>query len=97
MRTAQKTEFITQVQTHITNMLGSLNSLLSLKNEYVSLGLGTAIIDEDFNVAVQTIAGSNSFAGLTAAEFKAAMTTVLAIDTYLQGDKYTTLYKLKKL
>ena len=92
MRTQEKTEFIGQVQYNISQILLNLNSLLALKNEYLSLGLGSAgiIIDADFS-------SIPSAAGITAVEFQAAITSAISIDTFLQGTGYQNMYKIKKL
>ncbi len=90
MRTQEAAEFIGQVQFNISEILKNLNDLISLKNEYIALNLGTNITTTDLT----NLPSSN---GVTAQEFQDAVTTAISIDTFLQGAGYQKLYKIKKL
>lgn len=91
MRTQEKPEFIGQVQLAVSNIISAMQTVKGLSSEYTALSLGTEIADADFS-------SIPSAAGITAAEFKDAVTSLAAIDTFLTSNgHYPKLYKVKKL
>lgn len=88
LTTNQKTNFINDYRQAATNLMTALTAAQILKRKYDGLSLGTVLVDGDF-----ALAGNN--AGITLAEFVAAVGAVADIDSFIiTGDRDDVVYKI---
>ena len=82
----QGTNFITQYRTATVQLLTALESLASLRGEYIALDLGNTLTDDDF---------AQGHSDIVKADLVAAEVSNAAFATLLSQGHATNLYKMK--
>lgn len=83
---AQKEDFIARQRAVIKSITDSFQGAIALGREYAALDLGSELTDDDF-------VGVN--AGITKADFLAAIASLQAIDQFAAQGHATNLYKVR--